>query len=159
MMRASLIVLLALASLAAAAGGAAAAPEKAAGGIRFTYTDPNAGGVSWAGEFNGWSTSAAPMTKDAKGVWSVVVPLPAGEHQYKFVVDGQWIADPENGATAGDIQQCGQPRRQQQRRAAPAAAPRGGASPAAAADTDTATAQPGDPAAARPEAAAAAAGA
>ena len=103
MMRASLIVLLALAGLAAAAGGASAAPEKAAGGIRFTYTDPNAGGVSWAGEFNGWNAGATPMTKDAKGVWSVVVPLPAGEHQYKFVVDGQWVADPENGATAGDM--------------------------------------------------------
>ncbi len=103
MMRASLIVLLALAGLAAAAGGAPAAPEKVAGGIRFTYTDPNAGGVFWAGEFNGWNASATPMAKDAKGVWSVVVPLPAGEHQYKFVVDGQWIADPENGATAGDM--------------------------------------------------------
>ena len=103
MMRASLIVLLALAGLAAAAGGALAAPEKAAGGIRFTYTDPNAGGVSWAGEFNGWNASATPMARDAKGVWSVVVPLPAGEHQYKFVVDGQWVADPENGATAGDM--------------------------------------------------------
>ncbi len=103
MKRASLIVLLALAALAVAAGGATAAPEKAAGGIRFTYTDPNAGGVSWAGEFNGWNSSATPMAKDAKGVWSAVVPLPAGEHQYKFVVDGQWIADPENGATAGDM--------------------------------------------------------
>ena len=99
----SLIVLLALAALAVAAGGATAAPEKAAGGIRFTYTDPNAGAVSWAGEFNGWNASATPMAKDAKGVWSVVVALPAGEHQYKFVVDGQWIADPENGATAGDM--------------------------------------------------------
>jgi hypothetical protein len=103
MKRASLIVLLTLAALAATAGGAPAAPEKAAGGIRFTYTDPNAGGVSWAGEFNGWNASATPMSKDAKGVWSVVVALPAGEHQYKFVVDGQWIADPENGATAGDM--------------------------------------------------------
>jgi len=103
MKRASLIVLLALAGLAAAAGGAPAAPEKVAGGIRFTYTDPNAGGVFWAGEFNGWNASATPMTKDAKGVWSVVIALPAGEHQYKFVVDGQWIADPENGATAGDM--------------------------------------------------------
>lgn len=103
MKRASLIVLLALAALAATAGGAPAAPEKAAGGIRFTYTDPNAGGVSWAGEFNGWNAGATPMAKDGKGVWSVVVALPAGEHQYKFVVDGQWVADPENGATAGDM--------------------------------------------------------
>jgi hypothetical protein len=103
MMRASLIVLLALATLAATAGSASAAPEKVAGGIRFTYTDPNAGTLGWAGEFNGWNGTATPMAKDAKGVWSVVIALPAGEHQYKFVVDGQWVADPENGATAGDM--------------------------------------------------------
>jgi hypothetical protein len=103
MKRAFLIVLLALAGLAATVSGALAAPEKAAGGIRFTYTDPNAGTVVWAGEFNGWNASANPMVKDAKGVWSVVMALPAGEHQYKLVVDGQWVADPENGATAGDM--------------------------------------------------------
>ena len=103
MMRAPLIVLLALAGLAVAACGALAAPEKAAGGIRFTYTDPNAGTVSWAGEFNGWSAAANPLVKGEKGVWSAVIALPAGEHQYKFVVDGQWVADPENSATAGDM--------------------------------------------------------
>lgn len=81
---------------------AGAAPSKAPGGIRFTYAAPNANSVSWAGDFNSWSTTATPMTKDAAGTWSVVVPLPAGEHQYKFVVDGQWFADPENSATAGD---------------------------------------------------------
>ena len=102
MKRVSLIVLLALAGLAATTSGALAAPEKVAGGIRFTYTDPNAGTVAWAGEFNGWSASANPLVKDVKGVWSVVVALPAGEHQYKLVVDGQWVADPENGATSGD---------------------------------------------------------
>ena len=103
MKRVSLIVLLALAGLAATTSGALAAPEKVAGGIRFTYADPNAGTVSWAGEFNGWSASANPLVKDAKGVWSVVMALPTGEHQYKIVVDGQWVADPENGATAGDM--------------------------------------------------------
>ncbi len=105
MKRALLTALLALAAVAMppAAARLAAAPEKADGGIRFTYTDPNAGAVAWAGEFNGWSTSATPMAKGASGVWSVVVPLPAGTHQYKFVVDGQWVADPENGVTAGDF--------------------------------------------------------
>lgn len=82
---------------------AGASPEKVAGGIRFTYSDPAARSVAWAGAFNNWSTTANAMTKDAAGVWSVVVALPAGEHQYKFVADGQWFADPENGATAGDF--------------------------------------------------------
>lgn len=81
---------------------AMAAPEKAPGGIRFTYTDANAGTVSWAGEFNGWNATATPMTKSG-GVWSVVVALPPGTHAYKFVADGQWIADPENGVTAGEF--------------------------------------------------------
>ena len=73
---------------------ALAAPEKAPGGIRFTYTNAAAATVAWAGDFNAWSTSATPMTKGADGVWSVVVPLPAGKQMYKFVVDGQWFADP-----------------------------------------------------------------
>jgi hypothetical protein len=97
------IVSIALAALAAVAPVARAAPEKAAGGIRFTYTDPNAGTVAWAGEFNAWSPSANPMTRGANGAWSAIVPLPAGEHQYKFVVDGQWVPDPENPVTAGDM--------------------------------------------------------
>lgn len=88
--------------LAAWAPGAQARPEKAADGIRFTYTDENAGSVSWAGAFNNWSTTANPMQKGEGGVWTITLPLGAGEHQYKFVVDGQWVADPENPATAGD---------------------------------------------------------
>lgn len=87
----------------AAALPAAAAPTAVPGGVRFTYTDPNAGTVAWAGGFNNWNASANPMTKDAAGVWSIVLPLPAGEHQYKFVVDGQWFADPENPVTGGDF--------------------------------------------------------
>src|SRR5438105_347863 len=54
------------------------------GGIRFTYHNSAAAAVDWAGVFNNWSTTANPMTKDGD-VWSIVLPLPAGEHQYKFV--------------------------------------------------------------------------
>ncbi|MFN8588947.1 MAG: glycogen-binding domain-containing protein [Candidatus Eisenbacteria bacterium] len=96
--------LLLAATLALSAATAAfAAPEKVAGGIRFTYKDGNASNVSWAGAFNNWNGTANPMTKDANGVWTVVIALPAGEQQYKFVVDGNWVADPDNGATAGDF--------------------------------------------------------
>lgn len=94
---------LAALALAAAPRPAAAAPEKAANGIRFTYTAPDAGTVMWAGEFNGWSQSAHPLARDANGVWSVVMPLPPGTHAYKFVVDGNWFPDPENGVTAGEF--------------------------------------------------------
>ena len=74
----------------------------AANGIRFTYRDANAGSVSWAGDFNSWNQSANPLKKGSDGVWSVVIALPPGDQAYKFVVDGQWFADPENGVTAGE---------------------------------------------------------
>jgi hypothetical protein len=93
----------ALAVLVAAYPSAAgAAPQRASGGIHFTYLDPNAKLVSWVGAFNGWNVTATPMTKNADRVWSVVVPLPPGDHEYKFVVDGSYVADPENPATHGD---------------------------------------------------------
>jgi hypothetical protein len=93
---------LAIALAVAMAAPALAAPTKVDGGIQFTYADPNAASVTWAGEFNGWNATASPMAKGGDGTWSIVIPLPPGKHQYKFVVDGQWIADPENGVTAGD---------------------------------------------------------
>jgi hypothetical protein len=91
-----------LAVTATWASAALAAPEKVAGGIRFTFHDTNAKTVDWAGAFNNWNATANPMVRGSDGTWSIVLALPAGEQQYKLVVDGQWLADPENGATAGD---------------------------------------------------------
>ncbi|MEO5618487.1 MAG: glycogen-binding domain-containing protein [Candidatus Eisenbacteria bacterium] len=96
----------ALVSLAAGwllAASAWAAPVPVPGGVRFTYTSATASTVAWAGEFNAWSTSANPMTKGDGGIWSAVIALPAGDHHYKLVVDGQWFADPENPVTAGEF--------------------------------------------------------
>ncbi|MEK8022620.1 MAG: alpha amylase N-terminal ig-like domain-containing protein [Candidatus Hydrogenedentota bacterium] len=54
--------------------------------------------VSVAGSFNGWNPSAAKLSDaDGDGIWTVDVPLPAGKHQYKFVVNGiDWLVDPAN---------------------------------------------------------------
>ncbi len=79
-----------------------AAVEKTEGGMKFTYYDPDASQVFLAGSFNGWSTTAAPMTKDASGSWSAVVDLKTGKHEYKFVVDGTWTTDPDNPNTKPD---------------------------------------------------------
>ncbi|NNF07855.1 MAG: hypothetical protein HKN21_13915, partial [Candidatus Eisenbacteria bacterium] len=76
--------------------------EKVAGGIRFVYEGDYAGSVSVAGDFNGWNGTATPMTKSGD-VWSVVVSLGPGTHEYKFVVDGQWVADPDNPTRVGDF--------------------------------------------------------
>ena len=42
---------------------------------------------------------------DAKGEWRIEMTLPAGVHEYKFVVDGdKWQADPTNMRRAGEHQ-------------------------------------------------------
>lgn len=48
-----------------------------------------------SGTFNHWSTLRTPMTKTDSG-WVVDLNLPPGKHQYKFIVDGQWMIDPWN---------------------------------------------------------------
>ena len=72
------------------------APRAEKDGILFTYKDSQAGSVFLAGTFNGWSATDTPLQQGQKGVWWVIKPLDAGEHEYKFVVDGNWFQDPEN---------------------------------------------------------------
>ncbi|MFH1680883.1 MAG: glycogen-binding domain-containing protein, partial [Candidatus Eisenbacteria bacterium] len=91
-----------LLALLAACSSAGAGVEAVEGGVRFTYADPNAGAVFLAGAFNNWSAEANPLTLGEDGVWSAVVPLGEGKHEYKLVVDGQWFADPDNPVTAGE---------------------------------------------------------
>jgi hypothetical protein len=40
------------------------------------------------------------MKKQKDGRYAVEVKLPAGTYQYKFIVDGQWATDQENGDVA-----------------------------------------------------------
>lgn len=49
--------------------------------------------VYLAGDFNHWDPAATPMTRAKNGTFRAKVRLSPGEHQYKFVVDGQWVAD------------------------------------------------------------------
>ncbi len=64
--------------------------------VTFTYENPKARAVYLAGDFNRWNAFALPMQKDSSGVWTITVPLVPGRVQYKFVVDGVWVADPSN---------------------------------------------------------------
>jgi retinol-binding protein 3 len=48
-----------------------------------------------AGTFNYWNTRANKMVRKGN-IWQAQVPVETGNHAYKFVVDGQWISDPEN---------------------------------------------------------------
>lgn len=57
--------------------------------------NPNAKMVRLTGSFNGWNTSGYTMTL-VEGVWMIRIYLPPGKHTYKFIVDDQWIIDPDN---------------------------------------------------------------
>jgi len=65
--------------------------------VVFRLEAPQARDVRVAGEWNGWNPEMGRMTQDPiSGVWTHRVRLEGGDHQYRFVVDGDWIEDPEN---------------------------------------------------------------
>ncbi|MBU6340398.1 MAG: hypothetical protein KGS48_02785 [Bacteroidetes bacterium] len=55
----------------------------------------NAQSVILAGSFNSWDEHALKMKKTARG-WHIRLELQPGAYQYKFIVDGVWMHDPEN---------------------------------------------------------------
>lgn len=64
--------------------------------VRFVLQAPDAQRVSVAGTFNQWDPRATPLVRSGPGgVWTATLSLPAGQHQYVFVVDGtRWVPDP-----------------------------------------------------------------
>jgi len=72
------------------------------------YSDPGAGDVRIAGDFNGWVPDRDVDTRfeDDAGarVWTKVLHLAPGTYQYRYVVDGEWRPDPDNPrAIAGPV--------------------------------------------------------
>jgi cyclomaltodextrinase len=57
--------------------------------------------VALAGSFNGWSDSADLLTRSDDGVFRITKAIHPGTYSYKFVVDGEWMADPANPETDG----------------------------------------------------------
>jgi 1,4-alpha-glucan branching enzyme len=65
-----------------------------AGGIVFRVWAPGADTAAVAGTFNGWSTTAHPLSRN-QGFWQGLVPGAAAGSEYKFVLDGgTWRTDP-----------------------------------------------------------------
>jgi len=55
---------------------------------------PEAQQVMLVADFNDWSDTARPLKKDAKGVWKTTVTLAPGRYAYRFLIDGEWVNDP-----------------------------------------------------------------
>ncbi len=49
--------------------------------------------VSLSGDFNGWSPDTIPMKRYDDGHWETTIELVPGRYEYKFIRDGEWMAD------------------------------------------------------------------
>jgi len=62
--------------------------------VQFRLDAAGVSSVSLAGTFSEWE-AAVELRQSAPGVWTAMVPLQHGVHDYLFLVDGQeWTSDP-----------------------------------------------------------------
>lgn len=86
--------------------GAPASRKLADGRYEVTFRhrpDAPAKSVALVGTFTDWKERPLAMTgPDDKGNYSTTIPLDAGSHEYKFLIDGQTFRhDPGNPDSAG----------------------------------------------------------
>ncbi|MDQ1639194.1 MAG: hypothetical protein QOF62_2533 [Pyrinomonadaceae bacterium] len=62
---------------------------------------PDANIVALAGSFNNWNQSQTLCAKEGDR-WVCRMKLEPGKYLYKFIVDGDWITDPDNRNTEDD---------------------------------------------------------
>ncbi|MDR0958721.1 MAG: hypothetical protein LBM16_05870, partial [Clostridiales bacterium] len=65
------------------------------GTATFNYGGDEGLSVFLVGDMNGWNTTETPMTY-SNGVYSVTIPIEQIVYEYKFFVNGGYIADPAN---------------------------------------------------------------
>ena len=80
---------------------------KSKGICKVTFTVPASDGngvlnVHVVGEFNRWSTSATPMKRTKKGIFTASLELkPGREYQFRYLLDdNHWINDAEADKSA-----------------------------------------------------------
>jgi chromosome partitioning protein len=64
--------------------------------VVFSLLAPDAKEVFLVGEFNNWAKDENSRLENINGLWAKDLNLKKGSFRYKFVVDGNWIADPDN---------------------------------------------------------------
>jgi glycosidase len=107
-------------SLAPSSSAGATDAGPPCGQVTFRYNGA-ATSVLVSGTFNGWAATAgagayAMTDPNSTGTWSVSRVLTPGRHEYKLIVDGTWILDPQNPNTVEsggytnnylDVESCG----------------------------------------------------
>jgi 1,4-alpha-glucan branching enzyme len=61
--------------------------------VEFKFDAPRAQSVVVAGSFNGWDAKQTLLVR-SNGAWTARLKLPQGRHEYRFIVDGEWVSDP-----------------------------------------------------------------
>ena len=72
--------------------------------VTFNYQgDGSETSVKVAGDFTDWQNGALELSKGENNLWTLTVEaLDFGTHEYKFIVNGDWIVDPLNEKTAAN---------------------------------------------------------
>lgn len=60
--------------------------------------------VAVVGSFNQWDPQATPMSCEGGGLWTVHLALPPGRYEYRLVVDGRSMPDPQADASVGNAE-------------------------------------------------------
>jgi len=71
-----------------------AAEKPRTGHVSLELVQPNAKNVCVAGSFNGWKPEKTPLVRMGNGRWVGDFDVNPGKYEYLFVVDGQWVPDP-----------------------------------------------------------------
>ncbi len=59
--------------------------------------------VSIAGIVGSWHPSTIPMTDLGGGRWVKELVLQPGRYEYRFIVDGKWISDPNGPESSNSV--------------------------------------------------------
>jgi 1,4-alpha-glucan branching enzyme len=65
--------------------------------VHLEATHPSARQVCIAGSFNDWNP--ADMIRLGSDKWTIDLTLPPGSYEYRLIVDGQWMPDPNASRT------------------------------------------------------------
>jgi 1,4-alpha-glucan branching enzyme len=70
--------------------------------VDFSLSLPSAQSACLAGSFNNWDPRRTPLRKEKKGDWKTTLWLPPGRYEYRFVIDGEWMSDPNAKESAAN---------------------------------------------------------
>jgi 1,4-alpha-glucan branching enzyme len=77
-------------------GGGRSTANKVRREVAFILSSPEAEEVYLCGDFNEWSPRGLPMIRRNKDLcWEKRLMLLPGRYQYKFIVNGVWIHNPD----------------------------------------------------------------